>query len=233
MPNSFVGLVLFVVALAPGAVFLAIHHRGPYAARSTSALHELTTVVLSSLAFDAVALVLVRTIAPRTGPVALDIEALVASPRVYLRNSFDLAALWFAVLILVAIFIAVAVAGMLNHPRVRDRVRSSAPFRLLLPASATRTVSGWTQLFHETDPDMYKEVTCHFDDGSRVVGWLHTFNPELADTADRDIILAAPITYYSTDGVAEVKNYGEVAVSARAMRFLYVDHWPKPPDPPS
>lgn len=233
MPNSFVGLLLFVVALAPGAIFLAIHHRGPYAARSTSALHELTTVVLAGLAFDAVALVLVRLIAPRAGPVALDIEAMVASPRVYLRNSFDLGAFWFAILLLVSMFLAVAVAGMLNHPKMRDRVRNSAPFRWMLPATATRTVSGWTQLFHETDSDMYKEVTCQFDDGSRVVGWLHTFNPETADTADRDIILSAPITYYSKDGVAEVKNYGAVAVSARAMRFLYVDHWPEQPDPPS
>ncbi|MER6970893.1 DUF6338 family protein [Nocardioides sp. NPDC000445] len=232
MPNSFVGLLLFVVALAPGAIFLSIHHRGPYAPRSKSALHELSTVVLSSLAFDAVALVLVRVIAPKSGPVALDIEALVSSPRVYVRNSFDLVAFWFALLLLVAMFLAVAVAGMLNHPKVRDRVRNSAPTRLLLPATATRTVSGWTQLFHETDSDMYKEVTCHFDDGSRVVGWLQTFNPEAADTADRDIVLAAPITYYSKDGVVDVKDYGAVAVSARAMRFLYVDHWPEPPEPP-
>lgn len=232
MPNSFVGLLLFVVALAPGAAFLAIHHRGPYAARSASALHELSTVVLASLVFNAATLVLIRLIGPLAGPIALDIDELAVSPRAYLRSSYDLAAMWLSVLLLVSVGLAVVGAGLLNRRGVHEYIRDSAIAKWLLPNS-TRTLSGWTKLLRETKPDKYKQVTCHFNDGSRMVGWIKSFNTEVADTADRDIVLSAPLTYWPKDGGEEEIDYGAVAISARSLSFVQVEYWDSLPDPRS
>lgn len=231
MPNSFVGLLLFVVALAPGATFFAIHHRGPYAARRTTALHELSTIVLASLVFDAATLLLIRLVGPLAGPIALDVDELVASPRAYLRGSFDLAMAWLSVLLFVSVCLALVCAGLLNRPKVHECIRESAIAKWLLPNS-TRTLSGWTKLLREVGPDKYKQVTCQFDDGSRISGWLKSYNPEAADTADRDIVLSAPLTYWSSGGCVEEMNYGAVSISARSLRFVHVDYWSSRPDPP-
>lgn len=229
MPNTFVGLLLFVVGLAPGATFLAIHHRGPYASRSSSALHELTTVVLASLVFDTASLVFVRLVGPLAGPISLDIDELVASPGSYLRNSFDIAAVWFAVLILVAVGLAAVGAGVLNRPKVHKHIQKSAMAKWMFPNSP-RIVSGWTTVIRDIEPDQYKLVTCQFDDGSRLVGWLHSFHLGADDTADRDIVLSAPLSYCSKDGRVEGWDYGAVAISARSLRFLYVDNRNMGPD---
>lgn len=230
MPNSFLSLLLFVILLAPGAAFLAIHHRGPYAARSVSALHELTTVVLASVVFDVLALALIRLIGPLAGPFALDVAKVVESPQSYFRSSFDLAALWLAVLLLVSTVLAISCAGMLNRPWLRVGLRESAVGQWILPHTSTKIISGWTWLFREVEPTAFKRVTCEFDDGSRIVGWLNSFNPVALDSVDRDVVLSAPLEYYRKDGPVEVMEYGAVSISARTVRFIHVDDWPELPD---
>lgn len=186
-------------------------------------------MVLASLVFDAASLVFVRLVGPIAGPIALDIDELFASPGSYLRNSFDVAAVWFAVLVLVAVGLAAVGAGVLNRPKVHKRIQKSAVATWMFPNSP-RIVSGWTTVVRDIEPDEYKLVTCQFDDGSRIVGWLHSFHRGADDNADRDIVLSAPLSYCSKDGRVEDWDYGAVAISARSLRFLYVDNRNMGPD---
>jgi hypothetical protein len=62
-------------------------------------------------------------------------------------------------------------------------------------------------------------------DGSEVEGWLESFNSASDETADRDLLLDAPIYYWrpENDGV-EIRQYGSVVLSARTIVFLRVEY---------
>ncbi|WP_328530736.1 DUF6338 family protein [Nocardioides sp. NBC_00368] len=231
MPSSITQLILFIACLAPGAAFLAVHHRGPYAPRSKTTLHEMSTVVFVSLVFDAIAIVIVRIVAPHAGRFALDLPAFVASPGEYARGSFDVVGVWFMLFIGLATILAALGAGLLNGARMPGKLHAAAVACRLLPAGAARTRSGWTHVVREFEPDAYKQVTCLLDDGTRVVGWLASYSTVPEDVPDRDVVLAAPLIFYRPDGGADVANHGALSLSARSIRYLYVDNWPEPPSP--
>ena len=83
--------------------------------------------------------------------------------------------------------------------------------------------SAWYQVF-ESVPDKRTYVGCDMRDGSYVGGFLDWYSTELEETADRDLVIAEPITYRPPDGGddREILGFSRLVISARDIVRLYV-----------
>jgi hypothetical protein len=224
LPNTFVGLLVFVLLLAPGFAYLLVAERGPVPVREVTVLRETATVALGSMIANCLVLAafgVVRAFAPSFTP---DVGALVRNPERYARYHYLSLAWWFVALLAIACLAASAWAGVLNSADRRARLREVKPFRWLHPAGGVHFNSAWWKAFREEQPGCARRVTCHLEDGSSVEGWLRSFNVDVEETADRGLVLTAPLAIVSADGKARTEPYGAVLVSERRIIDIYVDY---------
>ncbi len=221
MPSTLAGLVLFVVALAPGLVFVLAQQRvAPH--QTLSAFRETAVVVCVSIAVDAVVLAAfagVRAIRPHGTP---DVGRLVRDPSVYLRESY-LLVFWWSVALLA---VAVALAAWVGSGAARRALSRLPGVSLAAQADPHESrLSAWWLLFHD-QPGVRVHLGCTLVDGSFVSGWLLSYNMSADDVADRDITLVAPIRYRppGASEVGEVTRTSAVVVSARQLSVLFVSH---------
>jgi hypothetical protein len=228
MPTTVVGLILFVVLLAPGLSFNAYRTvHGP--TRRPSAVRELADIALRSTVCDVFALGvfgLVRTILPSHTP---DLGRLARDPASYLRA--DLAYLfWWAVAVLTLACAAAIGAARFAGSVTADRLAVRAPFRWLPSRRGSFVDPAWWTLFNQY-PDKQAYAGAVLDDGSYLGGWLLAFNPDTNETADRELALAGPIAYRSPTAYETVDlGVGAVAVSARRVQYLTVSYLEPGPD---
>jgi Family of unknown function (DUF6338) len=93
MPTSLVGLVLFVVLLAPGMVYVRRRERQRAATR-VSALRETTTIVLASVTCEVLVAGLLAVARVAWPPGTPDVGALVRDPASAVRAGYASLALW-------------------------------------------------------------------------------------------------------------------------------------------
>ena len=87
--------------------------------------------------------------------------------------------------------------------------------------------SAWWDLFERyRDAKVY--VGCELEDGSYLGGDLLTYNSDEDETENRELALAAPITFRASeaDDDVELDDVGAVSVSARQIKFLTVSYLP-------
>lgn len=224
MPNTFLGLLLFVLLLAPGFTYLLVAERGVVPVREMTVLRETATVALSSVVADLFALFLfgvVRAVAPVMAP---DIGELVRNPENYARDHYLSLAWWLVALVSVACLAAAVLAGVLNSADRRASLRSAKLLKWLHPTGGVRFNSAWWGAFKEEQPGLAKRVTCRLEDGSSVQGWLRSFNVGVEETADRGLILTAPLVFELPDGAKRTEPYGAVILSERRIINVYVDY---------
>ncbi|WP_189213735.1 DUF6338 family protein [Actinokineospora fastidiosa] len=219
MPSTLVGLVIFVAGLAPGLAFVLARQRiSPQ--RAVSAVRETAQLVFVSLALDLAVLVVfgvVRAVWPSVTP---DVGRLVREPGAYWRESYLLVT-WWSVGALVLAIAAGALVGartvgrMLGRPDPRPHESRASAWWLVLQEAPRRRV----------------HVACTLDDGSYVAGWLASYNTDVAETGDRDLVLAAPIQYRPAGAAnsAELVRTTAAVVSARKIALLLVSY--QAPDP--
>lgn len=214
MPNSIIGLVIFVLLLLPGLVYvIARELRAP--ARSTSNFRETAAVAAASVVFDGMVLgafALLRVAAPDRTP---DVGRLLREGGSYTEAHYRQLGAWTVALLLAA---------------------------CVLAAIAARYSPGWANRF--TDVTFYSAwwgfnrgpdrpsahmvlVGCELEDGSYLSGELLTLSTEVEETADRDIVLRPPIRYQAAgaDGDVELDVSG-VVLSARRLKFLTYTYVP-------
>lgn len=225
MPSTLLGLVVFVVSLAPGLVFVLLRERvAPQ--RVLSVFRETSVVICVSLAADAVVLMIFGVLRAALPTLTPDVGQLIRTPTDYLRASYVLVSWWSLGLLV----LATGIAGLVGSGALRrglSRLPRSPVSPVSLPHEAG--VSAWWLAFRN-QPGSQVHVGCVLTDGSFVSGWLLSFSNQADDIADRDLTLASPIKYRPAgcDTVVEQMGVGSVVVAARQIALIFVSYVVEP-----
>ena len=229
MPTSLVGLLLFVGLLAPGFCYLLRRER-EVPNRPVSVFRETVTLVLTSLACDAAVAVgfgLVRVLLPRQTP---DVGALVRGPSSYGRQHYATLAWWALGLLAVACLLATVMASADFSAKVGAGLHRVPGLGWLAPpARGVRFRSAWWRVFKDHPHRGHRiYVGCSLEDGSYVAGWLFSHAVDYEETADRDLVLGAPLRFRPAGAedreAPELENVAAVVVSARRIVELFVTY---------
>jgi hypothetical protein len=232
-PTTTLGLVLFVVLLAPG--FLA----GVARSRATpttaqSALRETATVVFLSLVawfFVGIVAVILRGVRPTWTP---DVGALVRTPtQAWQAHHVSLS--WWSI----GLVAAACVTGY-GLGRITATERAKFVGRWLTPG-ATSHYSGWYLTlapdaeYFSSDTNGPTVIRCVLDDGTIVVGDVLSFNPSTPESGDRDLILTAPIWIQpaNNDDFEEPIETGLMVISNRHIKYFTVEKFADPRQTPT
>jgi hypothetical protein len=178
MPDTFLGLALFVALLAPGICFVLIREaRVPQ--RELSALRETAAIALVSFAADTIVLIGFGIFRSRWPDATPDVPELIDAPKAYISGHLALVGWWALGLLLVACLIAVLVATRAKLDTIR--------------LGPIQHVSAWYRLLHPGGSEKF--CGCFLDDESWVGGYVSSFSTDVDETGDRDLVLSAPIRY--------------------------------------
>lgn len=212
MPTTLVGLVVAITLLVPGF----IHHtqrRARVQQRAASTLVETANLVTVSTLTNGLTLALFAVFRAWQSDHTPDVERIFRDGSEYTAEQISYLATWGAGLLLVSSALA-----FLLGARPGWLERFSARFAPTLVDS-----SAWYQVF-EAVPDKRTYVGCDMRDGSYVGGFLDWYSTELEETADRDLVIAEPITYRAAGNGndREIEGFSRLVISARDIVRLYV-----------
>lgn len=229
VPSTVLGLVVFVVSLAPGLAFVLLRERVG-SKEKLSPFRETAVVLCVSIAAAVATLAafaIVRALAPSITP---DVGRLVSDPAAYVRTSYVVLFWWGAGLLAVATAGAgLAGAGVLRRVMARVPGIDIDPY----PKAHASGVSAWWFAFQDQLRDLPEAsvfLDCQLTDGSYVGGYLLSFSTVAEDSGDRELTLAAregsPITFRPAGArTAEARDgVGAVIVSAAHIRLIFVSY---------
>lgn len=227
VPSSLLGLVLFVALLAPGFAYVLLRERttprGVF-----SPFRESLTVVFASVACLAAVALLHTGLRALLPDHTLNVRELVRDPASYAREHHVSVAWWSFALLVGAVGIGVAAA----HPRVLDISKRLGFSRVLGSMTGSNggsidTRSAWHKVMHMYDEEGAGPifVGASMDDGSYVQGRLYSFSPVPEETQDREILLSAPISLTSKEGLTGRVDAQFSVISARRIVRLDVKHF--------
>lgn len=199
MPTTFIGLVLFVGFLTPGFLFTS-HRRRLVPRGDDTPIMEVTSIVSISLVTNGAvvcALVVVSRLVPTHTP---DVTEAIDYGSGYWLDNLAYMLAWSGGALALSCLLAVVFA---RCEPLRRGARSRAaqwlsrwrPVRLVVSAFASDVIvetSSWNETFAVGD-DQYVHLGVQLRDGSYVSGRLVWFSTEIEETADRDLVLGAPL----------------------------------------
>ncbi|MFY1623568.1 DUF6338 family protein [Micromonospora sp. WMMD735] len=225
VPSSLLGLVLFVVLLAPGLVFVLRHEKAvPSGPRS--AFRETLRVVFVSVASLSVTMALaaiVRWIMPEH---TVNIRALVRNPVPFARGHHVQLA-WWAFGLMVFATVLAWVAADPRLVRLSQNLESTAPLRWITgkePTDITEVSTWWRAFFEQKKTDGKTIVGVLQDNDSYVQGTLLSWSTGTVDYDKRELILTAPLIYVTADGVTHELPVHMIVIAARNIVRLDVTH---------
>jgi hypothetical protein len=226
IPSSLTGLLLFVILLTPGFAYNSVRgRRRPY--RQLTTLQETVIVVTASLAAliaTAVVFALLRMWMPNHTP---DVRSALFNTHTYLQAHYVRTAWWAAAFLAVSV-LGAAVVAMIQETQWASR---TPVLNMLAAPPDPSTQSGWWIVFrpglvagHEV------HVGCTLDDGSYVSGRLRSYSQEAEDSADRDLVLRAPIKIRPRGATSahQVENISWMTISARHIVTMTVTYVASP-----
>jgi hypothetical protein len=214
IPSDLTGVLLFIVLLLPGFAYNSVRgRRRP--ARQLTTLQETVVIVIASLvslAATGLVFAAIRALWPGATP---DVRSLIFRPHAYLEAHYVSTAWWSAG------FLVVAIVGALGAAA--------------LPATAPdpSTMSSWWIAFDGRAEEIH--VGCALDDGSYVSGRLASYSQVAEDTADRDLVLRAPLSVRPPGG-SELRPLDRAAlmtISARHIVTMTVTYVRRPAPAPA
>jgi hypothetical protein len=230
IPSGLTGVLAFIVLLWPGFVYNSIRarHRPERQLTSLQETIAIVTASLTAVAVTGMVFGLIRVIWPGETP---DVRSLLFQPHAYLQAHYVATAWWGGAFILVAVLGAAGVA----FAQGSARFAGTGPFRLLAPPPDPSSMSSWWIAFSGRDPAREEiHVGCAMDNGSFISGRLYSYSQLAADSADRDLVLRAPLSVRaagSTD-VQPIERAALITVSARNIVSMTVTYVRKPPHNP-
>lgn len=216
MPDTFVALWVLLLLVVPGAVFaVQVDNRLPN--RDLSPLRELTLIVGVGAICDFLVLIifgLFRTFFPRRTP---NVGAMVHYGSSYIKAHYISIGWWTGALLAVSCGFAYAFGRF--RPTIAGHI----------VAGRIRFTSAWWELFN-LYPDCTIYVGCELQDGSHIAGFLIRYSTEVEETADRELVLSAPISYRPIDEehASILEDVSAVTVSAGQLKFLTVTYIDEP-----
>lgn len=222
-------MVLFVSLLAPGFVYLerreSRHVGVPY-----TVLRETSVVITASLATLTASLVafgLLRIAFPGRAP---DVGRYIRDGSDYAETHYLQAMVWGAAILVLACLLAWCVAippafvvnpaGSLPRIGLRlaewlERRRGGGPIS---------QVSGWTMALNR-HPETQQWLDVVLVDGTSVHGMRGSHSTQIEETADRDLILAAPLSLRPPGGTwLDLPFAGTIVVSAARISYFTVQY---------
>jgi hypothetical protein len=232
VPADLTGLTVFIILLWPGFAYNSVRARNRPDRQLTSLQETVTiaTASLTALAVTGLLFGLIRILWPGGTP---DIRRLLFDRQSYLPGHYVLTGWWAVALLAIAVLGSIGVAEAQSSERL-----SRIPWLTWLAAPPDPSVmSAWWVAFKYRVPkkvDIY--VGCVVDDGSYVSGKVRTFSQVAEDSADRDLVLQAPIRVRPPGGSqAElIDRAALMTISARhivTMTVSYVRRQPAPAAP--
>jgi uncharacterized protein DUF6338 len=213
VPTTLTGVLLFVVLLLPGFAY-AVGRERAAVERKLPALRETASIVAASITFELVVLLVLWPAWSR----AIDFNALNRSPGKYWQQHPALLAVWGLGMLGLAALIAYTAA----KPNLRRRLS-----KIMGEYPHPSATSAWWVVFRKWTPSGGTvTVGCYLEDGSYLAGHLKSFSNAADDTADRDLILTAPIFYRRCpNDLLHQLDAGAIVVSGRRILFMTAKHW--------
>lgn len=183
MPTTIGGLLIFGAFLVPGFLYY-MQRRSRVPQRSLSPLVETAALTTVSMVTNVVALGLfgiTRAVWPNHTP---DIRRLFLEGSRYAAPRLGYLLIWGAAILIVSSTFALAF-GMRPWP-LATLVERFTPVIV--------DVSAWYHVFDEGPPGAKVYVGCDLRDGSYIGGLLDWYSTEVHETADRDFVIAEPIS---------------------------------------
>jgi hypothetical protein len=209
VPSTVGGLVIFAAFLTPGFLNY-IQRRGRVPQSTLSPLVEVATFLSISVATNIVAVgifSLVRWAMPSHTP---NVDLLITQGTRYLDPRPGYFAAWCFGVLLVSCTLAVLV-GRWPGPL----------FGRLTPVIID--ASAWYHVFDSAPKGYSVYVGCDLTDGTYVAGFLSWFNTDVDDSADRDLVLNAPIIVRAAGQQAETQ-FQRMILSARNISRVSVSY---------
>lgn len=224
MPTTALGLLIFVVLLAPGLTYSA-YRAASKPVDKPSALRELGGIALRSVACDLIALIAFAGVHAWRPAWTPDVAALVRDPKKYLSQEYG-ALFWWGLGLLAFACLLALLAASVAASDWWARATDSGPFSWVTPQGGVTNESAWWGLF-TAYPDKRVYVGCTLDDGTYLGGWLLSYSPDSDETENRELVLTGPLAFRGPDaedtGTLEV---GGVTISARHLQYLTVSYLP-------
>jgi hypothetical protein len=219
MPTSFVGLLIFVVLLAPGFTFVN-RRETRFVPRTSSVLRETAGIVLASLVSNGVVLVVFGIVRASLGANTPDVGTLVSEPGRYISDNLGYVSIWAASLL--ASSTALPPSPVIEAwRRLPDWLQ---PGWLESLGNPIIYRSAWDQLRNLTPSDGAGAVEvwllCELHDGTILTGRLYSLNPDVEEDADRELVLVAPIERRPPGGEATGLGVGMVSISSAYLKYV-------------
>lgn len=189
IPSTLLGLVLFVMLLAPGLAYVLRHER-IVPAPAHSAFRETLRVLFVSVACLTVTGLLFAAARWKFPAHTPDVRGLIQDPYAFARGHHVHLAWWSLAFIVFATLVA-AIAADPRFVRRRRRWRRGRFFTCLLGDAPIRDTSAWRHGFVERRPAETEEVFvgAQMADGSYVQGFLDSYNPHTPEDDQRELTL--------------------------------------------
>lgn len=236
MPTTIGSLVVFIAFLTPGFLYLArLETRFP--SRSYTALRETAMVVSTSLLFNGLVVgvfTVIRFLLPALTP---DVGAIVRNARPYFLDHYASILLWSGSLFVASVGLAwlAAVPPQWSRTLIARVVAHvpqlwRAPLRQWSekePGNRIFFESAWGRAFSGHDRDHRVYLGLLLKDGTYLYGPLASFNPQLEENDERDLVLNRPIVIrVPTREEPEEYDADALVVSAGEIKTVSVHRIP-------
>ncbi len=236
MPTTIGSLVVFIAFLTPGFVYLArLETRFP--SRTYTALRETAMVVSTSLLFNGLAVgvfTVIRFLLPVITP---DVGAIIRNAQPHFQDHYASILLWAGTLFVASVGLAWLAAvppqwsrTLVARAAAHGPHRWRAPLRHWSekePGNRIFFESAWGRAFGGHDRDHRVYLGLLLKDGTYLYGPLASFNPQLEETDERDLVLSRPILIrVPTEEAPEEYEADALVVSAGEIKTVSVHRIP-------
>lgn len=198
--------------LVPGFVYSTQRRRRVVQGR-LSPLFETASLVTVAVFTNAIALGFFALVHAIVKPHTPDVSRMLSDGSSYIYPRAGYVSAWAFGVLLVSCLVAYFAGA---RPGFLRRLGGS-----VTPAIVDTSI--WYQVFGEVPETNRIFLGVDLDDDSYLSGFLDWYSTEEKDVADRDLVLATPITLIR-NGDTEVVGFPRVIISARRIRRMYVSY---------